>query len=146
MIGVQLRQVEEMSSEPDPMMQIQASYIPRDGTRLGLSVLRSEQNSARFANQNHVRTSFALSASQALPRRLSVNASVGYSAGEYHATAPGVVANRTDSSYFANARLGWSLVEDWQVSLVYQRYANLSNEEDFEFSQNTVGLQVNWSF
>jgi hypothetical protein len=129
-----------------PTFALSVAYKPQSDMTLTLSGSRSETPSAVTAGQNYSSTTFAGTLTRAFRHRINASLGGGYTLADYYATEPGVQTHRTDNYYFVTTSVNWTMTDRWNLGLYYQHSGNGSTAQSFVYDQNTVGLQLSWSF
>ncbi|MCC6235074.1 MAG: outer membrane beta-barrel protein, partial [Verrucomicrobiales bacterium] len=134
----------DASTAISPVVSFNLSYDLLERTRFTAGV-NHEASSSYFSDQYTQNTSFQGSVSQGLTERWSVSASGGYRISDYESTVLDTGTQREDSTLFARVAVSARVLNRLSATVSYSFRSNSSDQNDFGFDSNQVGLTVNWS-
>jgi hypothetical protein len=129
-----------------PVMSIQATYKPFDGTELGLSVYRRVTASSVVAQQNYISTGFSANLRQRFLQKYYFSLVGGFENSDYESTANNVLANRDDDYFFIRPGFDWDVTTWWTLTAFYEFRENNSTTVTNEFTNNQVGIQTTFRY
>lgn len=146
--GVEFRQFENGSRGAyiSPVVDINATYQPFDGTSLSLEFSRRTLNSAVLAGQDFASTNLSASARQRLLQRVYLGFYVGYQNSDYFSTISGVNATRRDNYYYIQPAIDVIITRFWSAGAYYLHRQDESSVDQFTFGNNQVGFRTVLSF
>jgi hypothetical protein len=128
-----------------PILGASIQYQPFEQTQLTLGANRSV-SPAYFQGQVTESTSVTANLNQRLLHKFNLALSGGYTTTDYHASASGAIAGRTDDTYLFSANLSHSLTKRGTISMSYSYSDNHSSIPGFAFSSSQVGVQIGYQF
>jgi hypothetical protein len=150
-IGANWQQFRSSVSDTlNPVWDLAATYRPADATTITVNVYQRYNTSAAIddngGTQNYLSTGGGVSFSQRLRQRWSLNAAGTYYHARYESTQAGSTASRDDDVFQVRASVDFQIRERWSASLFYAFESDQSNQANFTFNRNQVGLLTTWSF
>jgi hypothetical protein len=141
--GVEVREGTDGTDTVDGVFDFALNYAPFDGTRFLFSGTRVTTGTADNLAEDVTVTQVQLGVQQRLFGRVYANSSVGYSYNEYDYESR---SYRTDNSVSFNLGVGMDVTSYGGIQLAYEFVNNASSYAERTFSENIVGLQVDFTY
>lgn len=145
--GVEDRQMlgSGLSDLVSPLFGASVQWRPFEVTTVSFHVDHSI-NASYFDDQVTESTTLGGSLSQRLLKKLMLSVSGGYRTGEYVASAPGVADTRKDDTVYVSVRLSTRFLRAGTIGAFYSYSENLSNADDYAYSDNRMGFDVGYGW
>lgn len=142
--GVEFRQIEGGENQVSPVFGIGATYLPFDSMSIHLDGYRRVRPSAIFNDANYSVTGVVVSVRQRFLHRFYLTLAGGYEATEYDSIDEESAFNRDrdDHYFFLRPSVEFRIGDRTSVELSYEHRNNDSDVEEFEFTNNRVGVKV----
>ncbi len=146
--GVEFRQIDsdQANDSVNPVFNIEADYLPFDGTALILSGHRTVRNSIRYLGENVIGTGVGAAVTQRLFHKVSLTVTAGYEHDEYDAVDGTADAHRSDDIFSIQAGVAFHVTKRVQIAPTYTYRKDSSSLQQFTFSDNLVSLQMDVLF
>ncbi|HSI14997.1 MAG TPA: outer membrane beta-barrel protein, partial [Chthoniobacter sp.] len=142
-VGFEWRDTGETRST-SPVFGLGATWTPRVGTSLTLTVDQRVQNSAAITGANYTSTSVALSCSQRLGSFASLGASIGYERASYESALSDQTIDRLDQTVFAQASVSRTVFKHISLSATVSYLHTAST--DLPQSSTQVSVSASYAF
>ncbi|HVV73241.1 MAG TPA: outer membrane beta-barrel protein, partial [Verrucomicrobiae bacterium] len=144
--GGELREYGGSTSDTaDPVVSVAAIYQFRPPTTFTIELHRRDQPSP-VGDYNYQTFGFSGGAREKLFDRLVATLSAGYDFVDYVRLGSGATLNRSDSYYSVNVGLAYEVDQHLTATLFYIYQADASNQAQFTYNDNMVGLRVGWRY
>lgn len=145
--GLEVRTSDASSDlQVGPVFDLNAVYLPFDGTALSLSAGRRTTPSAVQGGQNYQTTDLSVSIRQRFFQRYFASLTTGYQNQNYVSTVSGVNATREDNYFYVQAGLDVVIHEKVNVGVALLHRSSDSTAQTAGFNDNQVSLSVSYSF
>jgi hypothetical protein len=144
--GVEDRQLTDGGSFVTPVFQLAGDYSPTESTDLTLSAYRQVANSAYYSGADYIDTGVSAGARYDLSSRFSVLLGGGFDNTAYRDVATGARIARTDNYYFIRPGLRYTASPYCNVELYYIHRQDASTLATSSFTNNQVGVTLNFAF
>ena len=126
------------------MFGVGATYLPFDSMSIHLDGYRRVRPSAIFNDANYSVTGVVVSVRQRVLHRFYFTLAGGYEATEYDSIDDDSAFNRDrdDHYFFVRPSVEFRVGDRTSVELSYEHRNNDSDVEEFEFTNNRVGVKV----
>jgi len=146
-LGGEYRDVQHGSEfRNNPVFSLGVSYLPFDGTALSLSSYRLAEASALLAGADYTRTGVDIKVRQRFLQRLYLTLTGGYENLDYHAVSNDSPTNRNDNTIFGRAAVAVDFTRWGTAEVFYNYQRNSSNHPGNSFTDNQVGIELNFAF
>ena len=143
--GGELRQYDGDAADTSGLVfDLGGTFRPREGTSFQVEGHRRETPSAWTAGENYVNTGGSVGVRQRLAEKWTALLSLGYNHLDFQSVSATTTTSRSDDYFLARVGVDFRLNPEWTFGLLYQRQSDDSNVGIYNFSQNQVGLYVNW--
>ena len=123
------------------------TYDLSDRTSFILAAYRNVNPSSVAGDLNYTATGVSISARQTIHDKLSLVLSTGYENSEYQSFGGSSPAdNRSDNYVYVRPRVVYQLGQHGTIELFYEYRASDSTLNEFQFSNNRVGMSLGFAF
>ena len=144
-VGAEHRRVDGQS-DVNPVLEGGVYWSPRKGTDLYLTGYMREEVSVFYAGQNYSVRGFTAGISQRLNHEWTAKLEGGYEKDCYQQVSGSGTSGRRDNIWFLRPALVYQLSDESDLSLYYRISGDDSNEQDFGYSQQILGVELNHIF
>lgn len=145
--GLEVRTSDATSDlQVGPVFDLNAVYLPFDGTALSLSAGRRTTPSAVQGGQNYQTTDLSVSIRQRFFQRYFASLTTGYQNQNYVSTVSGASATREDNYFYVQGGLDVVIHEKVNVGLSLLHRSSDSTAQTAGFNDNQVSLSISYSF
>lgn len=145
--GIEYRQTHSTSGNRlGGVFGLGASYLPFDGTEIGLDAYRRTENSAVFPGDNFTATGISARIKQRLFQRLYGTLLGGYISSIYDDVPGSRFAKREDDFLYVQLGLSFDFTKWSSIDISYQYRQNESTQSGPTFHQNLANVRVNILF
>jgi hypothetical protein len=145
-LGLELREyAADQANTLTPVFSISAAYQPRASTTFGLEAHRNEQPSYN-SGYNYLTTGFNVGVRQQLSTPLSAGLTGGYDYIQYVYLGSGQGDHRVDNLFWIRASLNYEFNRHLTASLYYTMQEDDSSQRQYSYTDNIVGIQVEWRY
>lgn len=145
--GIEFRQFDgDGDDHEEPVGSLGVTYKPFENTRLGLDAYHRSQNSVRLNGQNYRATGARAAINHDLFVKYHLFLAGGYEFLNYYSTEEGVLAPREDDYLFLRTAASWDVTERMNLGIFYQFQDDDSNDSNFSWTDNQVGLTFAFRF
>ena len=144
-VGAEHRKIDGQS-DVNPVLEGGVYWSPRMGTDLYLTGYMREEVSVFYAGQNYSVRGFTAGVSQRLNNEWTAKLEGGYEKNRYAQVSGSGTSGRRDNIWFLRPALVCRLSDESDLSLYYRISDDDSNEEDFGYSQQMLGVELNHTF
>ncbi len=130
----------------NPVFGFGVNYAPFDGTVLGLDGYRSTEASGIIAGEDYTRTGVDIIIRQRFLQRFYFIVTTGYENLDYAQAAANVTASREDHYLFERLSVAFDVTQWCNTNVFYVHQRNSSSDALQSFTDNQVGMEVNFSF
>lgn len=146
-LGLEVRSSDDTSDlEVGPVFDLNAVYLPFDGTALSLSAGRRTTPSAVQGGQNYETTDLSISLRQRFFQRYFASLTTGYQNQNYVSEISGANATREDNYFYVQAAVDMTIHQNVSVGLAVLHRSSDSTAASAGFDDNQVSLNVSYSF
>jgi len=145
-IGIEFRQFDsDQAGNISPVLSLSATYQPRVSTEFSVEAHRREEPSFT-GDENYVTLGFSATARQLLLGRLTAALSAGYDNVDYVPLNSGIGNDRSDNYYLIRASLNYEVNRHLATTLFWLYRQDASNVDRYSYTDNMVGVRVNWYY
>ena len=128
------------------MFDINAIYLPFDGTSVSVAASRSTSPSAVQGGQSYQSTNLSFSFRQRFFQRFYTGLTVGYQNLHYVSEVSGLSATRDDDYFYVQPSLDFVIHENVSIGLTALHRESNSSLRSAGFADNQVSLSLAYSF
>jgi hypothetical protein len=145
-VGLEFRQYDSgQDGTLNPVFSLSATYQPRVSTTFTVEAHRQEEPS--FAGDyNYITLGFSVGARQLVLGRLTAALAAGYDNTDYVQLNSTISNNRADNYYLVRASLQYDLNRHVGTTLFWIYRQDASNVDRYSYTDNMVGVRVNWYY
>lgn len=145
--GVEVRTSDASSDlEVGPVFDLNAVYLPFDGTALSITAGRRTTPSAVQGGQNYETTDFSVSLRQRFFQRYFASLTTGFQNQNYVSQVSGANATREDNYFYVQGGLDVTIHENVSVGLALLHRNSDSTARSAGFDDNQVSVSVSYGF
>ncbi|MGJ8725822.1 MAG: surface lipoprotein assembly modifier [Roseibacillus sp.] len=136
----------EVGSGVEPYLAARVDWTPRAKTALYLEAYRREEASAALEGENFQLMGIRAGVNQRLRDGWSVGLEVGRETTDYFGIAGLPESGREDTITYVRPSLRYSFGEDSELVVLYQWSKSDSTDSDFGYSNQQLGVSMNYRF
>ncbi|HEX4086685.1 MAG TPA: outer membrane beta-barrel protein [Chthoniobacteraceae bacterium] len=144
--GVEGRQYPDGGGHTTPVWELTADYQPFAAVDIHLTGYRRVMNSALYTGYDYAATGFDAGVEYTLSPCFGLLLNGGYENTDYLNITGGASLSRSDDYYFVQPGVRYTASSYCTVDLNYMHRENASSQKSFSFTNNQVGLTVNFKF
>lgn len=143
--GVEFRQSDgEIGDRTTPIFEVDLTWEPAAGTRVGLEAYRRVETSALQPDQDFTAMGVTLRLRREVRAGVHLSLAGGYRHAEYTALAG--ESGRTDRTFFVRPGVLWHFARWGSAELSYEHRENNSSRRETSFENNQVSAQVSVAY
>ncbi|WP_411846849.1 hypothetical protein AAFN60_04875 [Roseibacillus persicicus] len=136
----------ESGSGSEPYLAARVDWTPRAKTAFFLEAYRREETSSALEGENYKLVGIRAGVNQRLRDGWSVALEAGRESADYFNVVGGDSSGREDTITYIRPSVRYALSEDAEIAFLYQWSKNDSSDPGFGYSNQQLGLSMNYRF
>ena len=145
-VGLEVRETDGAGTQINPVFSLAGTWTPFGGTAVTVEGHRYTEASAANLGNDFISTGFQLGVRQRLFKRFYASLSAGYENEDYQNVTSDHLTKRNDDYFNLQMAGGYEFVEWMKLECVYLFRTNRSNQSEYTFKTNRIGLQATFTY